>query len=273
MGALFREDKVITALLPGVARPLTFSRRLRRRGPRSFDAIVRRSRASTATNRQPLGGKLPYCSNLPSFDLGFTIMHINIRGFTSNRAELEASLSLQEVMPSIICLNETFLDKSTRSICLSGYVLLARRDRDCNGGGIAVFIQDQLASIAVLASHSETAERSWIYVHTDHGPVLVGIWYRPPNRDSEFIESLKSEWLARAQEAIGTVIIGDLNVHHLHWLKFSSHTIHRRGLRLSGFAVITALSNTSEDQQEENICWIYCFRTCMFLSAPWSSLR
>ena len=224
MGALVSEDEVTTALLPGVARPLTFSRRLRRRGPRSFDALVRRSRARNATSRQPQDGKLPYCSNMPSFDTSFTMMHANIRGFISHRAELEASISLLPAMPSIVCLNETFLDKSVLSIALSGYVLLSRRDGDCNGGGIAIFIHDSLASSAVLAEHSEKAERSWIYVHTDHGPVLVGVWYRPPNKDAYFVESLTSEWLQLSRDAIGTIIVGDLNVHHLHWLKFSSHT-------------------------------------------------
>ena len=44
-------------------------------------------------------------------------------------AELTATLRLMDKPPALVCLNETFLDKSVKTVQLEGYELVARRDR------------------------------------------------------------------------------------------------------------------------------------------------
>ena len=58
-----------------------------------------------------------------------TIFHINIRELLSHAAELEAQIQLMEERPSIITLNERFLDNSVEDFTISGYILVSRRDR------------------------------------------------------------------------------------------------------------------------------------------------
>ena len=77
-----------------------------------------------------------------------SILHVNIRGCISNSAELVTSVRLMKEKPIIICLTETFLDKSIQEVTLEGYVLVSRRDRgegddsrQC--GGVVVFAKQE----------------------------------------------------------------------------------------------------------------------------------
>ena len=108
--------------------------------------------------------------------------------------------------------------------CIPGYSLVARRDRDGLGGGVAVFAIDSIADFCSLLLVSPSAERVWILTHTESGPILICCWYRRPcHGELNSIDSLGVEWHSLAGDAVGTVIIGDMNVHHTHWLRFSSH--------------------------------------------------
>ena len=65
-------------------------------------------------------------------------------------------------------------------------------------------------------------ERSWHILHSNIGPVLLALWYRPPSYQRDFaIVDLEVEWHKYASEAVATMIFGDMNVHHTHWLKHS----------------------------------------------------
>eukprot|EP00959_Pyramimonas_sp_CCMP1952_P197441 4129141-Pyramimonas_sp.AAC.1 len=49
-------------------------------------------------------------------------------------------------------------------------------------------------------------------------------WYRRPcHGETNSIESLSEEWNSLAGQCIGSIITGDMNIHHRHWLRFSSH--------------------------------------------------
>ena len=65
-------------------------------------------------------------------------------------------------------------------------------------------------------------ERFWHVVHVDNGPMLLGVWYRPPCRgEIQSIYSLEEELQLHGNGCMGTIIIGDMNVHEKQWLKFS----------------------------------------------------
>ena len=108
----------------------------------------------------------------------------NIRGFLTHRAELEGQLRLLVDYPAIICLNETFLDESVNDdqLWLGGYKLVSRRDRGDGraGGGILCFVINRCVQQVVFLEHSQEHERSWHIIHSNIGPILFGIWYRPP---------------------------------------------------------------------------------------------
>ena len=67
------------------------------------------------------------CEAGPSIFGNFSILHCNIRGFLSHRAELEGHLRLLPEAPALICINETFLDDSVDDgvVSLGGYKFVA----------------------------------------------------------------------------------------------------------------------------------------------------
>ena len=155
----------------------------------------------------------------------FSIFFVNIRGLLSHLAELTAALRILEVLPGLVCLNETFLDTSVEDITLESYELVARRDRDDGRkcGGVAVFVHESVKSRVTLLSKSATSERVWLVLHADVGPFLIGVWYRPPEPgETGTIKSLEDEWGMHSKESLGTILVGDMNVHHRSWLRHSS---------------------------------------------------
>ena len=153
------------------------------------------------------------------------ILHLNIQGYASHAAELTAYIRLRRTPPAIVCLNETFLDKSTSTVTLCGYELVARRDRrgGRKGGGVAIFARVDISNSVTLLLGSADAERLWLILHTDQGPYLLCTWYRPPEPgEVQTISTLEAEWLEHCGAALGTIILGDINVHHLRWLRYSS---------------------------------------------------
>ena len=102
----------------------------------------------------PPSHDLPLFSNFVITDL------LNIRGFLSKQTELEGFLKLQG-WPTAIALNETFLDYSVEDVEISGFSFVSRRDRaDAPGGGIALFVRQNVAPYATLLEHSATSETS-----------------------------------------------------------------------------------------------------------------
>ena len=158
-------------------------------------------------------------------------MHVNVgnnKGFLRVRAELEVHLE-DLGWPTLVALTETLLDNTTEHVELTGYQLVARLDRrdGRKGGGVALFsLRGNLCSVNHLAD-SPTHERCWSLVHTNHGPLLFCVWYRPGNNpagETSSIRTLEEEWLQHRDSALGTVMVGDMNCHHKEWLRHSSHT-------------------------------------------------
>ena len=139
--------------------------------------------------------------------LNISILHLNIRGFTSHQKELEARIELMTSSPTIVCLNETFLDQSFRSIFLDGYTLVSRRDRQDNSswGSIYCFALDDFASSIVLVGTSETAERQDHILHTSCAPLVLINQYRPPHYgEVESIQSLYEDMAIYGRDEIST---------------------------------------------------------------------
>ena len=68
---------------------------------------------------------------------------------------------------------------------------------------------------------TESSERSWITLHTETGPILIGVWYRPPDEDRNELQSLAREIELFSVGHIATMVCCDANVHHARWLKYS----------------------------------------------------
>ena len=142
--------------------------------------------------------------------------------------------------------------------------MVSRLDRRVGyekSGGIALFVHDSLVARLVHVSDSGQSERSWHVFHTDIGPILFGLWYRPPGYgEIQKMIGLETELKAWAPCVIGSVIIGDMNVHHKPWLQ------HSNGIAPEGIALFRMCSRNSIEQLikhllEISIYWIWFFLT------------
>ena len=92
---------------------------------------------------------------------------------------------------------------------------------EANRGGIIAFCKQDIKNI-VLWKVSPDAERAWHIVQRDSGSVAICNWYRPPHNETESINSFRQELQEIYQSAETVVVAGDLNIHHVRWLKHSS---------------------------------------------------
>ena len=175
------------------------------------------------------------------------ILHINIQGLRSHRAELCAALRIEKPTPDIVCINESFLDEGTEELEIEGYRLVGQRDRSYSGdkrrcGGIIMYAREAIADHVTLMSISSTAERMWVLMHTSLGPYLLCSWYRPPVQgEVQSINDFDAEYKQLQGCALGFILLGDLNLHSKRWLRFSS-------------------GNTAEGEKMREVCLEYRFR-------------
>ena len=267
------DHEVVLVRPPGTEFPSIFvaPRRTRRRGPRSAEATARRSRCHGEIPGREAAADLPRsqalgpCEAAPTASLGqnsFSILQCNIRGFISHRAELEGQLdvlaasAVSSSKPFLVCVNETFLDESIENLQLGGYQLVSRRDR-CDGrqgGGIALFAANEIASQVVLLEHASAHERSWHTIHSNIRPILCGVWYRPPlSGEIASIQTCEAEWSRLSEQHVASIIIGDLNVHHSRWLRHSSG-VSVEGTALFRFCTANALRQlVKQPTREEHL--------------------
>ena len=153
-------------------------------------------------------------------------MQLNVQGFLSSIAEIQ--VMLDDTKPEIVCLTETHLQQYIKMPILHGYTLVSRLDRRT----------DQKV---VHVGDSKTAERSWHILHTNSGAVLLGVWYRPPARgEIASIRSLEEEFEEFGEGTVGTVLVGDMNVHERTWLRYSNGTS-LEGRELQNMSVVHGL--------------------------------
>ena len=114
------------------------------------------SGSSSSVLPKPGVGSSCQSEHLPtsSYDR-FTLLHLNIRGFISHRAELEAHLSILK-WPHFVAITETLLNSTVAHKTLSRYQLVS-----CLGRDVMLFGQDDVVRFTVHISDSDCAEGSW----------------------------------------------------------------------------------------------------------------
>ena len=157
-----------------------------------------------------------------------SILSVNIGSLLSLRRFARLRAVIDQYLPHIILLQETWLDDSVEDVEIPGYCIVpgSRHDRETGpkagyGGVLAHRRSD--CNVIVSVCSSEVAERNWFNLHTQIGPLLLGNWYRAPDAIFEQVSSLRSEYLSLCESCIGTLICGDLNIHHREWLRNSKN--------------------------------------------------
>ena len=102
-----------------------------------------------------------------------------------------------------------------QEIEIPGYRSIARRDRGNSkkGGGVDIFVKKSFRDVCMIEI-SKTSERSWATLHTSLGPILIGIWYRPPDEDGTCFQSVRTEIERLRHDYIEVIVAGVMNNQH-----------------------------------------------------------
>ena len=145
---------------------------------------------------------------------GLRLFHLNICSLRNKVDELR--LFCETHKPHVLSINETWLDESfsDEEIWLPGFNLL-RKDRNCHGGGLAVYIAEHLSFNRLDEANPELMcadlEATWFELSPPKSKkLLVGSIYRSPNLDiSAFNSSLEKTLNNLKSIGAETVLMGD----------------------------------------------------------------
>ena len=140
---------------------------------------------------------------------GFKIGHLNIPSQYKHIEELRILLSEQPF--DIICINETRLDGTIpdEEVEITGYEIV-RVDRNRNGGGVAIYIKNNISYNLRENIIPDEAEAICLEVKKPKTKsFLISTWYRPPNLDATFYEKFEYFLRKADDENLEIVITGD----------------------------------------------------------------
>ena len=125
----------------------------------------------------------------------------------------ELTIVINELSFDIITINETRLDESfnDRDVRISGYDII-RRDRNRHGGGVAIYIRNNIPYIQRHDLLVQDLETICVEIKKPKSkPFLISTWYRPPNSPIELFEKFENNLHLMENENKDLVITGDFN--------------------------------------------------------------
>ena len=154
----------------------------------------------------------------------FNIAHLNARSITALRRVSEVrDLILDFHKINILCLTETHLDDSVRleEIDFPGYTWY-RKDRNRNGGGVAILCQTSIPSKRRQDLESANAEMVWVEININNLKFIIGTCYRPPGQSAYERDQFLSYIETSVDSAIGerpvcVLLLGDFNDRCTSW--------------------------------------------------------
>ncbi|GAB0209615.1 hypothetical protein GRJ2_003427200 [Grus japonensis] len=136
----------------------------------------------------------------------------------NKQEELEICVRLQG--HDLIAITETWWDSlHDWNAVMDGYVLF-RKDRTARrGGGVALYVREQLECIKLcLSVDEEQVESLWVRMkgQANMGDTVVGVYYRPPDQEEEVDEAFYRQ-LEVALRSQALVLMGDFNHPDICW--------------------------------------------------------
>jgi exonuclease III len=145
---------------------------------------------------------------------GMSIAQINVRSIIPKIEEIRYILAKTEL--DILCINETWLDSSVHDfeIMVNDYNVI-RKDRNRNGGGVCLYIKEQLEHKHRPDLELETVECQWVEIPNKHSrPLLLCNVYRPPDANADYYNDIVNMINVALLEDKYTIITGDLNFNY-----------------------------------------------------------
>ena len=149
----------------------------------------------------------------------------------------------------ILAFTETWLSPATdtNELLLHSFNTPERKDREGdNHGGVMICVKDCLHYRRRADLESRNIESIWIELNNNHKHVLFGLFYRPPNSDSNYFSSIEDS-IALAVDSPGIseiIITGDFNLNVLNPL--SARKIDSLCTQFSFYQSINQLTHFTE---------------------------
>ncbi|GAB0206600.1 mitochondrial enolase superfamily member 1 [Grus japonensis] len=136
----------------------------------------------------------------------------------NKQEELEMCVCLQGY--DLIGIRETWWDSSYDwSVGMEGYRLFRKDRQGRRGGGVTLYVNDQLECMELhLGMEEELTESLWVRIKgsAGTGDIIVGVCYRPPDQGDRADEALYRQ-IGAASHSQALVLMGDFNHPDICW--------------------------------------------------------
>ena len=155
----------------------------------------------------------------------FSLLHSNLRSMPQNFSSFSDYIHCLQHKWSLIGITETWLTKNNSDLYnLPGYSFLEKHREDKGGGGVGLFIPDNMNFVhrKDLSVFNDTIESLFIEVKLkDSKSIIVGVVYRPPGgKLSDFNDAVDDILSAIKAEKKTCYLMGDWNIN---LLSYDSH--------------------------------------------------
>ena len=142
---------------------------------------------------------------------GLKFVHLNITSLLKNIDEVRLFLNDNKV--DVFALNETRLDETITENEISVPMFnLLRKDRDRNGGGVAIYIKCGIEYQIVDNTALSQLEALCIKICLQKSkPIFMVNWYRPPNAKLEVIDIYENVLQFLDSQCTNIIVMGDIN--------------------------------------------------------------
>ena len=157
---------------------------------------------------------------------GLKVAHINVRSLCSKIDEIQYLVTNSAV--DIFCVCETWLDDTVTNseVHIDGYTVL-RKDRNRNGGGVAMYVKNGIDFQTRDDLTQYDIESVWIEVKiSKNEPLLISTMYRPPSADRCYYNNMLDLLDKVTTENKELLLLGDLNFDYKIDESLSTNAVH-----------------------------------------------
>ena len=173
-----------------------------------------------------------------------SIVHYNVQSILPKLDNLYTELKEFD----ILTFSETWLSNSTHSddLRLPNYSTPERKDRQDGYGGVCVYVRNTLNYKRRPEFEITDIESIWIELFVKHLRILIGVFYRPPNSGTDYLNKIEdSIHLALDARVNDIMVIGDFNLNMLNHQ--SARKIHSICQQLGIHQIITEPTHFTEN--------------------------
>jgi len=165
------------------------------------------------------------------------VLCINVNGLRGKSLQMEEVIFEQD--PDVILCQETKIDSSvSNSELFPSSLTVFRKDRTRDGGGVCIAVKSHLNAVECHDLEDSETETIWIQLQgTDHQPVYICSFYRPPGKKTDYLERLRTPLETLSTRHRGRpphiFLAGDFNYPLIDWLHNSAPSESEGGILVS----------------------------------------